>query len=368
MVRLAAVGGGGAFVDLAAAQADVIGAVEGQRIGGGTIAPGTADFLIIAFDGFRQVGMGDPADVRLVDAHPEGNRRHHDQPVFLLKAHFHAPPVFGLHPAVIEAGRMARLVQRLRQGFGLGPRGRIDDARLPFAGSGKGQDLLARGVLDLKGKPQVGPVEPAQKGGRGRAIEQARHDLGPGFFVRRGSKGGKRHVQRAAQLADAQVIGAEVMAPLADAMRLVHGNQPGADAAQHLHRCGRGQPFGRHVQKLDAAVVQALKHGLGLFFGIARGQRPCHDARRPQGPHLIAHQGYQRRDDHRHPVAAQRRKLKAQRLAPPRRHDRQNVPPGQHSLDDLGLTGAEPGKSENRLKQGRGIGRGTVHRKEARYK
>ena len=366
MIRLAAVGGGRAFIDLAAPQADVIGAVQGQRIGGRAIAPGAADFLIIAFDGFGQVGMGDPADVRLVDAHSKGNRCHHDQAVFLLKAHFHPPAVLSLHPAVIETGRMTRLAQRLGQGFGLGAGGRIDDARLPFAGSGKGQDLLAGRLFDLKGQAQVGPVEPAQKGGGGDAIEQARHDFGPGFLVRRGGKGGKRHVQRAAQRADPQIVGAKVVAPLADAMRLVHGNQTGANATQHLHGCGRGQTFRCHVKQLDAAFVQALKNRLRLFPGIARSQGPGHDARRPQGPHLIAHQGDQRRDDHRHPIPAKRRKLEAQRLAAPRRHDRQNVLSRQNRLNDLGLTGAEPGKAEDGLKQGKGIGHGTVHRKDAR--
>jgi hypothetical protein len=151
-------------------------------------------------------------------------------------------------------------------------------------------------------------------------------------------------------------------------MRLVHGDKPGADPAQHLHRCGRGQPFGRHVQKLDAPVIQALKDGFGLFLGIARGQRTGHDARRPQGPHLIAHQRDQRRDDHRHPVPAQRGKLEAQRLAAPRRHDRKNILPRQHSLDDFGLTGPEPGKAEDGLQQRGRIRHGTGHRTGARYK
>ena len=39
--------------------------------------PGAAQFLIIGLDRFRQAGMGDEADVGLVDAHAEGDRRGH---------------------------------------------------------------------------------------------------------------------------------------------------------------------------------------------------------------------------------------------------------------------------------------------------
>ena len=63
VVGMAAVGGGGAFVDLLAAVADVVGAKQGQGFGGGTITARAADFLIVGFNRFGQVGMGDPADV-----------------------------------------------------------------------------------------------------------------------------------------------------------------------------------------------------------------------------------------------------------------------------------------------------------------
>jgi hypothetical protein len=69
---------GGAFVDLAAAQADVVGTVKRERIGRGAVAARAADLLIVALDRLRQVGMGDPADVGLVDAHPEGDGGHDD--------------------------------------------------------------------------------------------------------------------------------------------------------------------------------------------------------------------------------------------------------------------------------------------------
>ena len=337
-----------AFINLRAAQADVIGAIECERFRRGAITARAADFLIIGFDGFREIGMGDPADIRLVDAHSEGDGRADDQPVFLLKPHLDAAAILGFHPAVIMAGRMARLAQRLGQHLGLGAGAAIDNARLPLSRARKIKDLAARIVLYGKGQMDVRPIKPTQEGGGFHTPEKPGHDFGAGFFIRRGRKGRKRHAEALLQFANTKVIRAEVMAPLADAMRLIHGDQPGADPPQQAHRPGRGEPFGRHVEQLEPPLIQRLKHGLGFFVGIARGQRPGLDPGFTQAADLIAHQRNQRRDDHRHPVAAKSRQLKAKGFPATRRHDGQGVAPLQHGFDDFFLTGTEGPIAEDR--------------------
>ena len=248
MVGHAAFGRGQAFVDLRPAQADVIRAEQGQRLGRGPVAAGAADFLVIGLDRLGQIGVGDPTDVRLVDTHAKGHGGHDDQPVLLLEALFGQAAVIGLHAAVIVDRGMPGLAQGLRQGLGLGAGAAIDDARLAFAGGGKVQDLAARTVLGGKGQVDIGPIEPAQELLRRAGAEQTLDDLGPGFRIRRGGKGGDRHVQRGAQFPDPQVIGAEIMAPLADTMGLVHGDQRHADPLQHVARPDRGQAFRRKIQ------------------------------------------------------------------------------------------------------------------------
>ena len=74
---------GFALLDLHPAKAHVVETIEGQRVGRRTVAPGAADLLVIGLDGFRQRRVGDEAHVGLVDAHPEGDGRAHDDPVFL---------------------------------------------------------------------------------------------------------------------------------------------------------------------------------------------------------------------------------------------------------------------------------------------
>ncbi len=102
------------------------------------------------------------------------------------------------------------------------------------------------------------------------------------------------------------------MAPLADAMRLIHRDQTDARAAQHVHRATRRQPFRRHIKQLQRAGFQRLPNSIRLFGGITRCQRTGIDTRFTQPAHLVAHQRNQRRDDDRNTVSSQRRQLKTQ--------------------------------------------------------
>ena len=295
--------------------------------------------------------MGDPADVGLVDPHAESHRRHDDQPVLLLETKFGVAALFRVHAGVVVNRRMARLAQREREDLALVAAAAIDDARLPLAGSGKAQDLVARAVLDGEAQADVRPVEAAQEGGGRLAVEEPRDHLGPGLDIGRGGEGGERHGQITAQLTDAQVIGAEVMAPLADAMRLVHGDQPDAHALEHGDGARQGQPFRREVEELEPPGIQRAEDLFGLGLRVARGQRPGLDPGFAQAAHLVAHQRDQRRYHHGDPRAAKRRQLEAQGLAAARGHDGQRRLAFDHRLDDLFLTGTKTRKAPDLVEQ-----------------
>ena len=73
--------GGVRLVDKAAAQRDVLRAVEHQGFGGQAVAAGAAGLLVERLDAGRQVRMQHEAYIRLVDTHAEGDGGHHDQPL-----------------------------------------------------------------------------------------------------------------------------------------------------------------------------------------------------------------------------------------------------------------------------------------------
>ncbi len=59
-------------------------------------------------------------------------------------------------------------------------------------------------------------------------------------------------------LGEIGVFGAEIMAPLRDAMGLVDGQNIGAGRAQERLRIGAHQPFGRDIEEAIAPLPQAL--------------------------------------------------------------------------------------------------------------
>ncbi len=335
------------LVDLHPAEADVVGTVKRQRFRRGAVAARAADLLIVGLDRLRQVGVRHPADIRFVDPHPEGDRRHHDQPVLDLKAPLDLTPALRLHPAVIGDGFQPRFAQRPGQRFRLGPRAAIDDPRAAPAGGSKVQDLLAGFQFGGESQVNVGSVKSAKKYPRPRPGEQPRYDLGPGFRVRGRGERRQWHVQSAPQRPDPKVIRPEIVAPLADAMGLVHRQKRHTRLGQHPVRSTRRKSLGRHVEKFQVTPLKRIEYRAGLGFGVARRQRPRGNACLAKRPDLIAHERDQRRHDDRQPGPQKRRQLKAKRLATARRQDREHILAPGNGIHDIRLHRAKRCKAEN---------------------
>src|SRR5713226_6788548 len=65
------------------------------------VAPGAAGFLVISLQALRRVEMDDEADIGLVDAHAEGDRRDDDDALLLEEAVLVALPRRRLEPGMI---------------------------------------------------------------------------------------------------------------------------------------------------------------------------------------------------------------------------------------------------------------------------
>ena len=100
-------------VDHAALVHHVLQAIDHPGVGGQAVAPGTAGFLVVAFDVLGHVQVRDEAHVGLVDAHAEGNRRHHHHAVFAQESVLALLAQAGVQPGVVGHGLDAGALQHL---------------------------------------------------------------------------------------------------------------------------------------------------------------------------------------------------------------------------------------------------------------
>ena len=100
----------------------------------------------------------------------------------------------------------------------------------------------------------------------------------------------------------AEIVLAEGMAPLANAMGLVHSNGPNGHGPAGRLEGRLSEPFGGNEEKPTRAVLEAGQGALDLFGVKARGDGHRCDAGLFQSFHLIGHQGDQGADDETDPA------------------------------------------------------------------
>jgi hypothetical protein len=156
-----------------------------------------------------------------------------------------------------------------------------------------GQPSEALGGVELEhGQVQRRAVEIAAQDHRVRP--QLLCDVGDHPVVGGGRAGEDRHVAEPGQdVADAAVVGPEVVAPVGDAVRLVDDQEPdlGGELRQHLVAKARGvEPLGRDDEDVDRSRGDA---GVDLVpvVGVRRVDGLGRDAGPPGGCDLVAHQG-----------------------------------------------------------------------------
>ena len=319
--------------------------VEQHAAGGLSVAPGAAGLLVVALERGRQRPVPDRAHVRLVDAHPERGRRHHDAVVGGHEARLARIALGRAESRVVGLGGEIGLAQALGDVLAAGARARVDDGR-PLRGIGQpgGQQRQTRPLaLDrCHVEGQVGAVD--SRPHLDRVVQPQRaHDVGRHARRRR-----RRQRHRAAcadcvtRIGEPQVVGAEVMPPFAQAVGLVDREERDLALLDGGAEAGVAEALGRHQHEPAGAVGERSQHRVGL----TRGQRGVEHARRAMSRRcqriaLVAHQGDERRDHDRQPVESQARELVAERLARARGHHDERVASREGRLDGLLLPGAK---------------------------
>ena len=154
---------------------------------------------------------------------------------------------------------------------------------------------------------------------------------------------------------EAQVVFAEVVAPLAHAMRLVDGEEREQAALVQRVELGqharRGNALGRGVEQHQPPAHHLALDPRGVGAVERRVQERGVHAGLLERSDLVLHQCDQRADDHRDALpgamANDRRHLVAQALAAAGGHEHQRVAARDRVLDDRVLQAAEFGVAEH---------------------
>ena len=167
--------------------------------------------------------MKDKAHIGFVDAHAECDGRADDAIVLAQKC----VVVEGAHgmiePGVIWQRAPATARELAGQFLGAAPRGAIDNAAFSAMGVKPLDELSRRVHFPLHREKQIRPIEGAHKH-FWPAHEQFRCDLRTGRRVGGRRNGdGLKAAERLGDLAQTQIFGPEVVAPLRDTMGLVDG-------------------------------------------------------------------------------------------------------------------------------------------------
>ena len=248
------------------------------------------------------------------------------------------------HARVIRPGAPAGVLQPLRQRIHFLARRAIDDAGLAAVPLEHVEDLR----LHLRAREhaihQVRPIERADQL-LGVAQAELRDDVAPHARGRGRGVGVQADRRPAlAQPRELAILGTEVVAPLADAVRLVDGDEADRARRQQIQEpigAIADQPLGRDIQQLILALAHAARHfrlALRRHRAVVAGRR---HAVADQRVDLVLHQRDQRRHHHRQAFAGDRRRLEAQRLAAAGRQHQQRVAAGQHRIHRLTLQRAE---------------------------
>ncbi len=297
--------------------------------------------------------MDHEAHVGFVHPHAEGDGRHHHRLVRAQELVEAGVAHLFVEARVVGQGRGSSRRQLLGQGIRPVSRSCIDHPGPPRPRGDQFQHAgAAPADLPLPGQDQLGAGKAVDEfPGVGQV--QFIADVFPGAGVRRGGHrqaGGAGEDLR--QLAQHPVFGAEVVAPLADAVGLVDGHQGDGQLAQAVDHRRLHQSLGGHVEQVQGSGLDLLP-GLPPLVGAGGGvQARGGHTLLLQGRNLVDHQGDQRRDHHPDPRAHQAGNLVAQALAAAGGQDGHGAAAGQGLADDIGLQAAELRMPEGAAQQG----------------
>ena len=132
-----------------------------------------------------------------------------------------------------------------------------------------------------------------------------------------------------------QVGGTEIVAPLTDAVRLIHRDEAHLHALQLIQEQLAGKTFRRNVEEFVGSEDAVLQNGQNLVVRHAAINVGSLDVAPFESLDLIPHERYERRENDADALHGKCRNLECDALAATCRHETQGVAPGADALYDL---------------------------------
>ena len=232
------------------------------------------------------------AHAGLIDSHTERNRRDHDVAVALR------PPVldfvarFGRESGVISARRKSVFSKKRRDVFRSFLQRDVNDGRSRRALlQTRKQQLLALRRHDRRHREvQIGAIKSGVDGGGARDVEALANAVGDRRRRGRGQCEYSRRAKVARGLRQFQIIGAKIMSPFRNAMRLIDREKRDFGALQVRHESLVVEAFRRDVKQFQCAVVKRIIDGARFFQTQRRIESRRRDAATLQKIDLVFHQ------------------------------------------------------------------------------
>ena len=296
--------------------------------------------------------------IALVDPHAERDGGHDHIDLVAGERILVAGALRLAQAGVVGHGAHALRHQPSRQSFDGATAHAVDDAVVAAMAADDPENILARvalgdtwgalAALAMHRDVQVGPVERTLEA-IGLLHTQLADDVAADAARRRRRQRQHRDLaELGLQVLQLAVRRPEVMAPLADAVRLIDHHE--AQAALGDDRTqGALEPLGRDIDEFDLAPAECFEAAAAFFEVDGRVEHGRPEAEPQQRVDLVLHQRDQRRD-HQHGARQQLRgKLERERLAGARGHHPDAIAAGEHGIDDAPLPGAEVAITEHPL-------------------
>ena len=339
---------------------------EQVTLGRQTVASCTSGLLLKGLDGLGCVRVHHAAHVAAIDAHPERNGRHDHLKVLIDEGVLNIMTFRGIEPGVVGTGDDPSPRQLRGEDLGIRAFEAVHDGGSTRAPEPRPQDIgdlfhrgrsprlrvgpkLAAGAVVLLGCPPhdvVSQVRPVKGSNQDRRVAQSQ--LLDDVTLHLGRRGRRECMDACAwkglsQTSQLPVLGDEVMAPLADAVRFIDDDGGKPRAVQHLPETWRGHALGGDVQQVELAAPAAMLDAPEFIRidvavhrrgGVPAGGQPID---------LVLHERNQWRDDDAQSLHGRRGQLEAQALAAAGGEDHQRVPALENGADGVILAGAQGG-------------------------